>query len=818
MIRYFTLTLLKRSYRYLLLTFFSIAVGAFLLGGSVSVTRSISNYFVTEGQSLIGGDIVLSGAQPIDVADDLFKNLDQDKVTLATEFSLQAVFSSPGSSSTVAASIRAVGPDFPLYGTVVTQPAGFALKPQGIYVEQGFLTALMVDVGSMVTLGDGDYTILGIIIEEPDTTSLGVSFIPKVIMRVEDFSTSNIALNQSRTAYKALIKENELGYLGSAGRQQIVDFATDNKLRFDDAVDGPNNFVRGLASVKSFVGIVLAISLFLVVVNIITNLTYLLSKFKKTIAIMKTFGASSRQILTVYSLILGLIGLTAGAGGTWLGVVAANAALPFINDYTGNSILGIDILPTTLFGALMGTLVILSAALPFFRSLRNVTAKQLLANTSDEQQLTYQTFLLYLPIPVVISLLLYILSGDLLLVLYSMLGLISAFALFMLVTYFIIKVLYRARDKFPFIIRSVITSLKWRGYEAIIVIASIMTAFSGVFIVSSVEQNILVNINQNVAAKAPALYLIDITTSQIDTVQKIAGDTFVSYPIVRGRLLEVNGRDLTTSSDPGITREFNMTYRTRLLREEKIVSGNWHAESGSNSVSIDDSFAKEIGGVAIGDTLKVFIQGLTVDATVTSIRSSDRSSGTPFFYLVFSPDVIASFPASYFGTADVTDAELTAIKTQLGNEYPNIIPIETKQILSTVSKLLEGVVLALKIIGVPSIVLGFILVLVMTGQSIYERRGDVLVFRAFGLRSHSILSLFIIETISLVLIASVIAYALAHAVAFGLNHFLFSFTDFIFDTMPIGILLGIILLVSLFAFIVARRLTSAPLKNLLSDK
>jgi putative ABC transport system permease protein len=135
-----------------------------------------------------------------------------------------------------------------------------------------------------------------------------------------------------------------------------------------------------------------------------------------------------------------------------------------------------------------------------------------------------------------------------------------------------------------------------------------------------------------------------------------------------------------------------------------------------------------------------------------------------------------------------------------------------------VSNLLEGVVLALKIIGVPSIILGFVLVLVMTGQSIYERRGDVLVFRAFGLRSRAILSLFMIEIVSLILIAGAIAYIIAHAIAFALNRFLFSFTDFVFDLMPIPIILGMIVLVSLFACIVAGRLTAAPLKNLLAEK
>jgi len=803
-----------------MLTFFSITVGAFLLGGSISISRSISNYFISEGKTIIGGDIVLSAARAIDTEEEPFSSLDPSEVTISKEYSVQAVFKNKSSNSTVAASIRAVDEVFPLYGNVVTEPAGFSLEENGMYAERAFLDALNAKVGDEILLGEGSFKILGVLKKEPDATSLGMSFTPKVIMRAQDFGASAIDLTQSRSNYKVLIRENVLNSLSVRDKQNIESFAKQNKIRYDDSTDGPNNFVRGLSSVKDFIGIVLAISLFLVVVNILTNLTYIVSKFKKTIAIMKTFGATNTQIQIVYSLILGLIGLLAGAIGAFLGVVASNAMLPLITSYTGNQINGIAVAPTTILGGSIGLLVILFAALPFFRSLNNVSAKQLLANTSNAVRVKkYTSFLLYVPVPIIISLLLYILSSDIKLVAYSMLGLICSFGLFMLIAHIIIRFLYKIRNGFPFIVRSVIMSLSWRGYEAVIVIASIMTAFSGVFLVSAIEKNILINISQNTSEKAPALYLVDITKSQIEDVIKIAGETFVNYPIVRGRLLSVNERDMTVSNEPNITREFNITYRSNLLNDEKILSGTWHGDVIKNAVSIDDSFAKDLGGVSVGDTIQVFIQGLTVEAKVTSIRrSANRSSGTPFFFLVFSPDSISKFPASYFGSVDALPEDIVKIKSELGIRYPNIIPIETNQIFSTVSALLNNVVSALKIIGIPSILLGFILVLVMTGQSIYERRSDVLVFKAFGLNSRSILTLFILEIVSLILIASVVAYALSHVIVYALNTFLFSFDTFVFDYTPIPMLLVVIILVSLFAFAISRQLTNSPLKNLLSEK
>ena len=815
-------------------------VGAFLFGASVSLSRSISNYFITEGKTLIGGDIVISGATKLNLnslefSNDInLQNIIKKFSIISQEYSLQGVFKNKNSSSTSPASIRVVQDSFPLYGEVLTNPAPFNLDENDsnyIYAEQSFLDKIDAKVGEEIILGDANFKIKGIVLKEPDSISFGISFTPKVIISERDFVKSGIDFNQSRINYKTLIKQDNNNKLTKEDRDYLESFVKDKKLRYDDSTNGPNNFVRGLSSVESFVGIVIAIALFLVVVNIIANLTYIISKFKKTIAIMKTFGMPSRSIQIIYGFILGIIGLTAGAIGSLFGAYASNYSLTYIRAYTDTSIGDINILPVTVVGGIIGFLIILAAAIPFFSSVKNISPKELLLSAkindadNNKNQNKYKNLykllrliLLYLPIPIILTASLYILSSNISLVLYSMMGLIICFALFMLVSYFIINILYKNRKYFPFIIQSSVASLKWRGLESVVIAASIMTAYSGVFIVSTIEKNIVVNIQQNVSAKAPSLYLVDISRTQIQDIKNIAGETFVEYPIIRGRLLEISGKDITLSGDPGLTREFNMTYRSKLINEEKIVAGSWHGDNIINSVSIDDSFAKEIGDVKLGDRVKVFIQGLTVEATITSIRTTDRSSGTPFFYLVFSPDLLSRFPSSYFATVNLNKEDIKKVEQELGSKYPNVIPIQTGKILDTVSSIVDNIVLALKVLGLPSIILGLMLVLVMTSQSLYERRGDILVLRAFGLRSKNIKYLFILEMAGLILIASIIAYMVANILAYALNYFLFNFETFVFSYTPLIISSVTIIIVSAFAIILSRTITSSSLRDLLSEK
>lgn len=821
MILYFINTLFKRSYKYLLLTFFSIVVGAFLFGSVLGITKSISNYFVSEGKTLIGGDIVLSAPREIKEDGEIIKKIVAKSELVNREYGVQAVFKNTLSTSTAVASVRAVENNFPIYGSLELEDSEtFSLSENKIYVEQVFLDKIAVKVGESVTLGSADYVVSGVIKKEPDAVAVGVSFTPKVIMLLSDFKKSRLDLSQSRANYKLSVKENKNNPFTKDELSTIENYTKDNKIRFDNSSDGPNNLIRGLSSVQSFSGIVLGIALFLVMVNIIANLSYVLSKFRKTIAILKIFGATSVQIQIIYVTLLGGIGLVAGFFGALFGVMSSNALLPTFSEYVGSDIEKIATLPIAFLSACMGLLIIVASSLPFLLSLSDISPKQLLSKSILKKDMKLiKSILLYIPIPLLLFLFLYIISSNLALSFYSVSALVVLFLFFLVVSFFIIHILHKKRDHFSLIVNSSISSLKWRGGETIIILASIMTAFSGIFIISAIEKNIITNLDQNISNTAPSLYVVDIQKSQLEKVREISGESFREYPIIRGRLLKVAGRDMTLSSDPGVTREFSMTYRGNLLQGESVTSGVWHGDTKvTNGVSVDTSFAEEIGGVNVGDTIQVFIQGIEINVTVTSLHNAERSTGTPFFYLVFSPDVLANFPASYFATVSTDVENIKVIESRLGNEFPNIIPIQTGKIIETVSKLLENVILVVKVIGIPSLMLGLILIMVMTSQSLYERRGDVLILRAFGLVKRGIVYLFVIETSSIIFIASIMSYGIAHGISFVLNIFLFNFEIFAFALAPVYITIAVLCIVVVFAYFISASIVKGSLKEMLSEK
>lgn len=811
----------KRTSSLLLLSFFSLCIGGFLFGAVLTFTTSINTFLISEGKTLIGGDVVLSSPYPIDTGKEQFVRLRQQGHTVAEARSFQGVFTTDSGSSPAA--IRAVSALFPLYGKVeLRDDIPFTYEPGGLYAEESFLNRLSLTIGDQVEFAGKMFTVRGVLLKEPDTISVGVSFAPKVIVFLSDVEAITVPLSESRTRYRVYVKENINAPLGTAMRNELKVYATENRLRFDDALDGPNNLLEGFSSIDDFVGVVLAVALFLVVINISANLVYLLSRFRKTIALLKIYGAQAKTIQKVFLTIFGVMGFIAGLIGSVAGIYVAYYVLNLVSEAYRISLSSNNFSLITLLGGVFGSLFIMLAALPFLYLVRKVEPKELLLN----QMTTRKTFsvrqaFLYIPIPLFVGATLYFISRNILVSVGGVLVCVLVFIFFMATIYLILRAAYSTRERFPFIGRSIISFLYLRKIETLISVAAIMTAFSLVFLVTAVKSNLELNLRTNISASAPSMYLVDITKSQLSQVKAIAGSTFKEYPIVRGRLLYFNDRDLLQEDNRNLRREFNLTYRDTLIDGEVLTDGVLGDDMDGKvkvPVSIDTSFGEELGGVAIGDTIEIFIQGIQLKATITSIREVDSTSGTPFFYLVFPTEVLSSFPATFFGTVQVTEEKRKEIELSIARQFPNIIPIATASILSAVTELVESIVTVVALVSIPSIILGLILIVVMLSQNMYERSGDVLVLRAFGLTRKRVTLLFLLEGAFLVFLAGALSYLIAHLVAWGLNVFLFSFSSFGFVFLPLYIVVGNMVLIALVSYVLSFRVSKASLKKLLAEK
>lgn len=154
--KYFITLIFARTYRYLILAFLSILVGTFVFGGIFSLSQTLSNYFISEGRILTGGDMIVSGFSPIDTSVHPFSTLKNKGYTIIDQYSVQAVFSRSDLTKNSPATIRAVDPEFPLYGEIQSDPS-YTLEPGTIYAEQAFFERLGIKKGDEVKLGNAQF-------------------------------------------------------------------------------------------------------------------------------------------------------------------------------------------------------------------------------------------------------------------------------------------------------------------------------------------------------------------------------------------------------------------------------------------------------------------------------------------------------------------------------------------------------------------------------------------------------------------------------------------------------------------------------------
>jgi putative ABC transport system permease protein len=167
--------------------------------------------------------------------------------------------------------------------------------------------------------------------------------------------------------------------------------------------------------------------------------------------------------------------------------------------------------------------------------------------------------------------------------------------------------------------------------------------------------------------------------------------------VLRARVVAVKGRDLTLDSyeqvrgRSGLSREFTITYRPELERNEKVVAGAWWdtGHTGCRARGLDR------GRVPADDAperrairMSFDVLGRTITARVASIRRVDwqdiRAGG---FMFVFRPGVFDAAPhtfiASFKGPAD---PDLRArMQAGLVAQFSNVSVIDLREILQTVS-------------------------------------------------------------------------------------------------------------------------------------
>jgi putative ABC transport system permease protein len=556
---------------------------------------------------------------------------------------------------------------------------------------------------------------------------------------------------------------------------------------FRTARSGVNRFFDNLLFFLSFIGI---FTLLLAGVGIQSALVAFLKENEKTIAIMKTIGATSRFFTRHYIVILVILGLGGTALGLFGGLLLQNALnVLFVGFVPQNVRLHIS-WQAVLQGLGLGVLVVgLYSFIPLYR-LKDIKPVAVFRKETIPLQKGWPLYLISGLLFIFFLTLVFWQVQDIKTGLYFVGGIILLIIITALLAGTALFILKRLKVKF-LMVRQAIRGLYRPKNATKPIIITLTASLCVIFSIYQIEQNLDAAFIQSYPADAPNLFFLDILPAQLDQFSDTLGMKVQYYPIIRARILTINGEKINRQKErqrrsDNLARTFNLTYRNYLLEDEKIVKGGrlHNDDWGELQVSVMDTVAK-IKDMEIGDHITFNIQGVPLQARISSIRTRTRESIRPFFYFVFPEKTLQEAPQTIFTAVKVPRNRIAPLQAKIAANFPNISAIDVTETLKIFTQVMRKLSLIVRFFALFSIVAGVLIILSSVLATRFARIQEAVYYKILGAKSTFVATVFTLENLFLGLLSAFLALVLSQTCSWIICSKVFeiSYTPFLANSL-----------------------------------
>ncbi|WP_105103791.1 ABC transporter permease [Microbulbifer pacificus] len=646
------------------------------------------------------------------------------------------------------ASVKAVSDGYPLVGHLEMrantddqpQKVHRGPAPGQVWLEARLLPLMDLKIGDSLQLGDGDFTVAGILDHEPDRGTNLFSMGARLMMNRADLAATNILQPGSRVTYRYLLAGDD------AALKQYFDWLkpqlSDHE-RVIDLEEGQPRVARTLDRAESF--LFLAASLAVLLASVAVGLAarrYGL-RHANYVAVMKSLGAGRNKILGIYIGQMTALALIATAIGLAIGSLIQAQAVNLLQGFFPVTPPPSGLQPL-LVGLATGIACVIGFALPpLFRLAKTDPMQTLRQDWSNPDK---REWLGLIPGPLSMLLLIWWLSGSISITL----ALLAGLGLLVAGAALINRILVRGRlANLGGSWRIALGSLQRRAGFNTLLIAAFGTGLLAMLAMFYARTALIDEWKMQLPDNAPNHFLVNIAPYELDGIkQKVEGKNLEGtefYPMVRGRLIAVNGTPVTEreQKDGAIRRELNLSWTDTLPADNKIVAGEWWNENLSEGVSVEVEVAARLG-LNLGDVLRFSIGGLETEATITSLRTLDWNSMRPNFFMLFAPGSLDTFPATYIQSFYLPPEDKLFVN-ELVKNFPSVSIIELDKILENIRETIGQVAVAVESVLALMLVAGVLVLIAGVRASIAERLQEAAVIRTLGGRRQLLMRSLMIE-------------------------------------------------------------------------
>ncbi len=672
-------------------------------------------------------------------------------------------------SGSLLASLRVAGRGYPFYGEAILasgRPLGQVLRRGRAVAEQALLDRLGLKPGDAVRVGGTTLVVDDVLLREPDRPVNFFSLGPRLLASGDDLEALGLVGKGSRVEQTLLLRvrdEGEIDRLAALLRGAAIP-RQERVETFRTASSGVKRFFDNFLFFLNLIGI---FTLLLAGIGIQSSLAALLREREKTIAVLKALGATSGFIARQYFLMASLLGLA----GTMLGLGAGYLVQRFLPvlfrgllpSGTGTSLS----MGAVLEGFLLGAVTVgIFTFLPLHR-LREVKPNAILGREAIRPR---RLPALAAALAVVLFFAAVVLwrIRDQRTGLWFIAGVLGLVAVAAGATELLLRLL-RKTPLHGLAVRQALRGLYRPGNATRPILVTLAASLSLIFAIWLIEQNLDENFVRSYPPDAPNVYFLDIQPDQRHSFARALGVRADFYPIVRARISAVNGavvnreREMRSRQD-NLGREMNLTWRDHLLDDEELQrgSGLFRPDWKGAQVSVLDEVLK-MRRMAIGDRITFDVQGVPLEARVSSIRTRKKAAVRPFFYFVLPEEALREAPQTFFASARVDRRAVPALQTRMVDAFPNVSVLDIGETVTAFARVMNKLSGIVRFFTSFSIAAGLLIIVSSILATRHARIQEAVYFKIIGARGRFVLAVFTLENLFLGLASAAMALLLSQA-------------------------------------------------------
>jgi putative ABC transport system permease protein len=608
-----------------------------------------------------------------------------------------------------------------------------------------------------------------------------MNFAPRVMLALQDLESTGLVQNGSRITYRLQLAGNSSDI--AAFQRWLENEIKVNEVRgvqLESLESGRPEMRTTLERARQFLSLVSLLTAMLAALAIAMAARRFMQRHLDAVAMLRCLGLRQNEVTLIYLIEFILIGTIGSLIGAAIGFAAHFLLLEWLGALMTTQLPPPGWMPL-LQGVATGLLLLLGFAIPPVLQLRNVPHNRVIRREQDPPKaFTISGYLLALAS--FMGLLLWQ-ARDLRLGLLTFGGFIALLAVSFMAGWLLLRLVRSVRvpPGWP-AWRFAQTSLKRRPAATILQIVALSLGLMALLLLTVVRQDLVAAWRQSSPPDAPNHFIINIQPDQREAVaQELTKNGIADVgldPMIRGRLLQVDGRNISSATYTEeraqrlVEREFNLSTLTDLPAHNTITEGRWF-DNAQPEASVEQGLAKTLG-LKLGGLLRFDVGGQSVDVKITSLRKLDWGSMRVNFFVILNPSAAQNLPATYI-TAFHLPATQQSLVNQLVRHYPNLTIVDVGSMVVQVQQVIDQVIAAVEFLFLFTLVSGVMVLAAAMLISQNERAHEAGLLRALGATRRELSRAQWVECLLVGTAAGVLAASGASLVGWVLAHQVFEF-------------------------------------------